>query len=161
MNNTPESQIPATSPLEVALLPCPFCGSADTYVAELGGWESFCKSCGTNGPALETKRDKVIAAWNRRTSPPSSPVVAPVGLSDKYCDACRKAKGVDPTAYVTVPQRLDELIAQHGSLRAAARVLDFDAGYLSRLHSGESFNPGETILRRLGLREITTYERTK
>lgn len=50
------------------LEPCPFCGSADTYAMDMGGWESFCKTCGTNGPALNTERDKVIADWNTRAA---------------------------------------------------------------------------------------------
>ena len=61
---------------------------------------------------------------------------------------------------VAIPERVAELIAQHGSLRAAALVLGVDAGYLSRLHSGEKKAPGKLLLRRLGLRAVTTYERT-
>lgn len=70
---------------------------------------------------------------------------------------------VEPTGLpvLQLAQRITELCDQHGSLRAAARVLDVDPGYLSRIGSGESKNPGETLLRRMGLREITTYERTK
>lgn len=55
--------------------------------------------------------------------------------------------------------RITELVAQHGSLRAAARVLEVDAGYLSRLQSGEKDDPGETLLRRMGLRRVVAYER--
>lgn len=62
---------------------------------------------------------------------------------------------------LTLPNRVAELIEQHGSLRAAARVLDCDPGYLSRLQSGEKNDPGDTLLRRMGLRQITTYERIK
>lgn len=57
--------------------------------------------------------------------------------------------------------RIAELIDQHGSLRAAARVLQTDAGYLSRLQSGEKSDPGVLLLRRMGLRQIVTYERVK
>ena len=60
---------------------------------------------------------------------------------------------------VTLPQRISELVDTHESLRAAARVLEIDPGYLSRLASGEKCEPGTTLLRRLGLRQITTYER--
>ena len=62
---------------------------------------------------------------------------------------------------VNLTLRIAELIAQHGSLRAAARVLECDAGYLSRLWRGEKNDPGETLLRRMGLRQIVTYERTE
>lgn len=60
---------------------------------------------------------------------------------------------------MTLSERIKELIAQHGSLRAAARVLECDAGYLSRLASGEKADPSEKLLRRMGLRQIVTYER--
>lgn len=56
-------------------------------------------------------------------------------------------------------ERVQELVTQHGSLRAAARVLQVDAGYLSRLHSGEKNDPGEALLRKLRLRRVVTYER--
>lgn len=55
--------------------------------------------------------------------------------------------------------RVAELAAKHGSLRAASRVLGVDAGYLSRLHSGQKTNPDKAVLRKLGLREVVTYER--
>jgi hypothetical protein len=61
---------------------------------------------------------------------------------------------------VTLRQRIDELIAQHGTLRATARVLMTDCGYLHRLRSGEKTEPGDPLLRRMGLREVTRYERT-
>jgi transcriptional regulator with XRE-family HTH domain len=56
-------------------------------------------------------------------------------------------------------ERVDELIRQHGSLRAVARVTEIDAGYLSRLCAGEKVNPSAPVLRRLGLRRVVTYER--
>lgn len=61
---------------------------------------------------------------------------------------------------VSLPDRVAELIARHGSLRAAARVLDCDAGYLARLAAGEKTAPGKILLRRMGLRRIVTFERT-
>ncbi len=62
---------------------------------------------------------------------------------------------------VTLSGRVGELVAQHGTLRAAARVIDIDAGYLSRLASGEKVSPGKDFLRRMGLRRVTTYEKAK
>lgn len=56
-------------------------------------------------------------------------------------------------------RRIQELAKQHGSLRAAARVLEVDAGYLSRLQSGEKDNCDDNILRKMGLRRIVNYER--
>ncbi len=61
---------------------------------------------------------------------------------------------------MNLPERVAEMVSQHGSLRAAARVLECDPGYLSRLASGEKADPGEALLRRMGLRQIVTYERT-
>ena len=60
---------------------------------------------------------------------------------------------------MTLPERIAELVAQHGSLRAAARALECDVSYLSRLQSGAKFRPTVGLLGRMGLREITTYER--
>lgn len=61
--------------------------------------------------------------------------------------------------YITLRERIAELVAKHDTLRAVARVTEIDVGYLSRLASGEKVRPGKPILRRLGLRQITTYER--
>lgn len=59
-------------------------------------------------------------------------------------------------------ERIQELAAQHGSIRAAARALQVDAAYLVRLRDGEKNNPGEALLRRMGLRRVVTvsYVRT-
>ncbi|MGE4243658.1 hypothetical protein [Ramlibacter sp.] len=62
--------------------------------------------------------------------------------------------------HVTLRERIDELIAQHGTLRATARVLMTDCGYLHRLCSGEKTEPGDPLLHRMGLREVRLYERT-
>ena len=59
---------------------------------------------------------------------------------------------------MTLQERIEELVAQHGSLRAVARVTEIDAGYLSRLRSGEKTNPEKDKLRRLGLRRVVSYE---
>lgn len=62
---------------------------------------------------------------------------------------------------MTLQERIDELVAQHGSLRAVSRVTEIDAGYLSRLRAGEKANPEKDKLRRLGLRRVVTFERLK
>lgn len=54
--------------------------------------------------------------------------------------------------------RINRLVQQHGSLRAVARVTEIDVGYLSRLRSGEKVNPENDKLRRLGLRRVVNYE---
>lgn len=61
---------------------------------------------------------------------------------------------------ITLKQRVKELIQQHGTLRAAARAIQIDVSYLSRIEHGEKDNPSDLTLRRMGLREVTTYERT-
>lgn len=60
---------------------------------------------------------------------------------------------------MTLADRVEELVAQHGSLRAAGRAVQIDPGYLSRLRSGEKVRPEKAILRRMGLRRLVTYER--
>lgn len=58
-------------------------------------------------------------------------------------------------------ERIDELEKLHGGLRAAANAIGIDAGYLSRLKSGEKFNPGEDVLAALGLERMTYYRDTR
>lgn len=60
---------------------------------------------------------------------------------------------------ITLPSRIRELIEQHGSLRAATRVLMVDAGYLCRLNSGDKTTPDDLLLKRMGMRRVITYER--
>jgi transcriptional regulator with XRE-family HTH domain len=59
---------------------------------------------------------------------------------------------------MTLQERIEQLVERHGSLRAVARVTEIDAGYLSRLRSGEKANPEKDKLRRLGVRRVVTYE---
>lgn len=59
---------------------------------------------------------------------------------------------------VTLAERIEQLVAQHGSLRAVGRVTGIDPGYLSRLRSGEKARPEKDKLRRLGLRRVVVYE---
>lgn len=60
---------------------------------------------------------------------------------------------------VTLAERIAELVEQHGTLRAAARVIDIDIGYLSRLANGEKVRPSKKFLNRMGLRAVLAYER--
>jgi len=59
---------------------------------------------------------------------------------------------------MTLQERIAQLVAQHGSLRAVSRVTEIDVGYLSRLRSGEKFSPEKDKLRRLGLRRVVSYK---
>jgi hypothetical protein len=46
----------------------------------------------------------------------------------------------------------------HRGLRPAARVLNIDPSYLSRLLIGSKSNPSKSTLRKLKLRKVITYE---
>ena len=56
-----------------------------------------------------------------------------------------------------IGERIDELVSQHGGLRAVALAIDVDVGYLSRLRAGKKTNPSRKTLRKLGLTEVITY----
>ena len=58
-------------------------------------------------------------------------------------------------------ERIKELITEHGGLRQAARHLKCDPSYLLRLYDGEKTNPGEAVLKKLGLKKVVTYVRAK
>lgn len=60
---------------------------------------------------------------------------------------------------MTLQQRVQQLIREHGTLRAASRAVCIDVGYLSRLEHGEKSNPSDDILARLGLVKVVTYRR--
>lgn len=60
---------------------------------------------------------------------------------------------------MTLAERIEQLRAEHGSLRAAARVTQIDAAYLFRMHSGEKARPSKSVLRKLGIRAVVSYER--
>ncbi len=55
-----------------------------------------------------------------------------------------------------IAQRIDALTERHGSLRAAARVLNVSAGYLSRLRDGLKTNPSDQLLKKLGIKRVVT-----
>jgi AraC-like DNA-binding protein len=73
----------------------------------------------------------------------------------RWCRALVGAYGV----VVKLSERIDELVAQHGSLRALARVMECSPPYICRLRAGVTKNPGQAVLRKLGLRRVVTYER--
>jgi transcriptional regulator with XRE-family HTH domain len=62
---------------------------------------------------------------------------------------------------MTLEERIAELVNQHGSLRALARVMGCSPPYICRLRAGVTKNPGPAVLRKLGLRRVVTYERLK
>lgn len=56
-------------------------------------------------------------------------------------------------------QAVQELVEQHGGLRKAARAIEVNYAYLSRLWNGEKSNPSVKTLRKMGLRRVITFER--
>ena len=53
-----------------------------------------------------------------------------------------------------------KLATKHGGLRAAARAAGLDAGYLSRLRSGQKEQPSDLVLAALGLERVVNEEET-
>ena len=56
-----------------------------------------------------------------------------------------------------IKTRINQLIAEYGTCRAAGKAIKIDHAYLSRLVSGEKKNPSAKTLKRLGLIEARTY----
>jgi len=70
------------------------------------------------------------------------------------------ALGALDAGVVSLRCRIKELIAEHGTLRAVARSLSLDVGYLSRLEHGDKTSPSPEVLAKLGLRDVgAMYER--
>lgn len=65
----------------------------------------------------------------------------------------------DTPLHSTAPiiERIEALEKKHGGLRAAARVLGIDPGYLFRLKNSEKMNPSDEVLKALGLERVTFY----
>lgn len=61
-------------------------------------------------------------------------------------------------SYQLIQLNAGNLICKHGSVRAAARVLQIDAGYLCRLANGKARNPSDKVCKKLGLRKFVSYE---
>lgn len=61
---------------------------------------------------------------------------------------------------ISLQERVRQLVKKHGGLRKAARAVQIEPGYLSRLESGERVAPGKLVLQRLGLRRVVAYEAT-
>lgn len=59
----------------------------------------------------------------------------------------------------TIPARVAEIVAKHGGIRPAARVLKMTPQYLYRLGTGEKKNASAAVLRKLGLIRVVTYIR--
>lgn len=64
-----------------------------------------------------------------------------------------------PPCKLTLAEHVNGLVESYGGLRAAARALQVDPGYLSRIRSGEKCSPDEAILKKFGLRRVVTFEK--
>lgn len=62
---------------------------------------------------------------------------------------------------ITLADQVREIVKLYGGLRTAARALDIEAGYMSRMANGKKLNPGDEVLEKLGLRRVVTYVRTE
>jgi hypothetical protein len=60
---------------------------------------------------------------------------------------------------MTIQEAIAFEVEVHGSMRAAAKSLGIDVGYLSRLSSGEKDNPGDYVLEQLRLEKRVIYVR--
>ena len=62
---------------------------------------------------------------------------------------------------ITIPERINELMAEHGGLNRAAKAVKLYPSYLSRLRNGHQTNPSPEALKKLGLVRRITYVRRK
>lgn len=90
--------------------------------------------------------------------------VTPDGLQCPTLARCKDCPAAPPEpndtergAARTLRQHIDELIAQHGTLRAVSRALCIDVGYLHRLRSGDKQDPSAETLAKLGLVRLDLY----
>ena len=56
-----------------------------------------------------------------------------------------------------VQNQMRAMVKQVGGVRATAKIIGVDAGYISRLCNGGKFNPSDAILKRLGLVRVVSY----
>lgn len=108
---------------------------------------------------LEQEARGAILRWGYGRFVDKLAEVSTDSVGGLWCAAPAAPSVGEPPGMVTLKERIDELIAKHGTLRASARALEVDAGYLSRLRYGEKDTPGETLLTRMGLRRTELYER--
>lgn len=132
--------------------------------------EDFLKSAGTvvdalrRGNYLRTSPSPAAVMWRCKDYADGWIVFRSQSDAEAYRDATgsvMQALGViDSIETLTLRSRIKELIAEYGSLRGVSRVLGIDVGYLSRLKHGIAAHPSGEVLTKLGLREVTRYERT-
>lgn len=62
-----------------------------------------------------------------------------------------------PHSTAPISQRIEDAEKKYGSLRAAAKALGIDPGYLFRLKNAEKMNPSDEVLAALGLERVIFY----
>lgn len=72
----------------------------------------------------------------------------------------RKKAGATTRA-MSLPARIAELTAEHGSMRAVGQELATDVSYISRMAAGLRNDPNDELLQRMGLRKVVSFERIK
>lgn len=60
---------------------------------------------------------------------------------------------------LVLQERLNELVKQHGGVRAVGRVFGVTGAYISRLRSGEKVWPDDKLLRKMGVYRTVIYWR--
>lgn len=78
-------------------------------------------------------------------------------IAEKLIDGESRSCGHPAPKIVTVADQVRALVKLYGGLRVAARALKIDAGYLSRLASGEKLAPSDEVLAKLGLQRVVVY----
>lgn len=58
-------------------------------------------------------------------------------------------------------EHIEARIKEVGSLTALARVSGISVDYLGHMRAGRKTNPGNDLLKRLGIRRVVTFERIK
>ena len=76
-----------------------------------------------------------------------------------FADLAQAAKRMAQQKDTLLIQVVKEQIARHGGVRAMARALHVDAGYICRLRSGKAWDLSTSMQNKLRLRKIVTYER--
>lgn len=58
---------------------------------------------------------------------------------------------------MTIFERASYLVNYFGGVRRAARALQIDVAYMSRLYRGSKINPGAATLKKLGIEKYLDY----
>lgn len=139
-------------------------GATPTQGAQDNEREAFLLAASRNAQEVAASRGwalNAIARMERNDAAAMRKIASDELLGRRTAPHPRDQDATTAQDVVTVPERVAELVAQHGSLRAVARELNCDVGYLSRLASEEKDAPGSLLLERMGLRRHVTATYTR